>query len=77
MGEWHGHVLLLDRRQCVLLCHDLTRYVLFLAGFLAAHWRGFRPLASGAVSRRVYSPILFDSPGVRHGICAEDVGQER
>jgi hypothetical protein len=31
LGKWHGHVLLLDRRQCVPLCHDLKRYVLFLA----------------------------------------------
>lgn len=35
LGEWHGHVLLLDRRQCVLFCHDLTRYVLFLPGLRA------------------------------------------
>jgi hypothetical protein len=35
LGEWHGHLLLLDRRQCVLFCHDLTRYVLFLPGLRA------------------------------------------
>lgn len=29
LGEWHGHRLILDCRQCVLFCHDLTRYVLF------------------------------------------------
>lgn len=22
LGSWHGHVLSLDRRQCVLFCHD-------------------------------------------------------
>lgn len=32
LGDWHGHVLILDRRQCVLFCHDRTRYVLFLPG---------------------------------------------
>lgn len=36
--EWHGHLLLLDRRQCVLFCHDLTRYVLFLPGLRAAQF---------------------------------------
>jgi folate-dependent tRNA-U54 methylase TrmFO/GidA len=36
LGEWHGHLFLLDRRQCVLFCHDLTRYVLFLPGLRAA-----------------------------------------
>jgi hypothetical protein len=35
IGEWHGHLLILDRRQCVMFCHDLTRYVLFLPGLRA------------------------------------------
>lgn len=30
LGAWHGHLLILDRRLCLLFCHDLTRYVLFL-----------------------------------------------
>lgn len=38
LGEWHGHLLLLDRRQCVLFCHDLTRYVLCLHGLHAAQF---------------------------------------
>ncbi len=33
--SWHGHLLTLDRRQCVLFCHDATRYVLFLPGLRA------------------------------------------
>ena len=32
LGEEQGHLLLLDRRQCVLFCHDLTSYLLFLPG---------------------------------------------
>jgi len=35
LGEWHGHLLILDRRQCVLFCHDVTRYVLFFPGLRA------------------------------------------
>lgn len=31
-GEWHGHLLILDRRRCLLFCHDITRYVMFLPG---------------------------------------------
>jgi len=38
LGDWHGHPLLLDRRQCVLFCHDLTSYVLFLLGLRAAQF---------------------------------------
>ncbi len=26
LGEWHGHLLVLDRRQCVLFCHNLMRW---------------------------------------------------
>lgn len=32
LGGWHGHLVVMDRRQCVLFCHDATRYVLFLPG---------------------------------------------
>ncbi len=32
LGSWHGHLFVMDRRQCVLFCHDLTRYALFLPG---------------------------------------------
>lgn len=32
LGSWHGHLLTLDRRQCVMFCHDTSRYVLFLPG---------------------------------------------
>ena len=35
MSSWHGHLLTLDRRQCVLFCHDATRYVLFMPGLRA------------------------------------------
>jgi hypothetical protein len=41
LDEWHGHLLLLDRRQCVLFCHDRTRYVLFLPGLRAAQFADF------------------------------------
>ena len=35
LSSWHGHLLTLDRRQCLLFCHDATRYVLFLSGLRA------------------------------------------
>ena len=35
LSSWHGHLLTLDRRQCVLFCHDATRYVLFMPGLRA------------------------------------------
>ena len=35
---WHAHLVRLDRRQCLFFCHDLTRYVVFLAGLRAEHF---------------------------------------
>jgi len=32
LGSWHAHLYTIDRRQCVLFCHDATRYMLFAAG---------------------------------------------
>ncbi len=49
LGGWHAHLFTLDRRQCVMFCHDATRYTLFLPGLrkerfaeLGGQW--FRPL---------------------------------
>ncbi|MDD2336411.1 MAG: hypothetical protein PHD01_07515 [Geobacteraceae bacterium] len=36
LGSWHAHLLHYDRRQCVLFCHDESRYCLFLPGLLKA-----------------------------------------
>lgn len=32
LGSWHGNLYIVDRRQCVLFCHDKTRFVLFVPG---------------------------------------------
>jgi len=37
-GSWHAHLFTLDRRQCVMFCHDDTRYCLFLAGMRKPHF---------------------------------------
>lgn len=34
LGSWHAHLYTYDRRQCVLFCHDETRYCLFLPGLV-------------------------------------------
>ena len=38
LGSWHGHLFTLDRRQCVIFCHDATRYVLFMQGLRKEHF---------------------------------------
>jgi len=37
LGSWHANLYAIDRRQCLLLCHDATRYCLFLPGLRAEH----------------------------------------
>jgi hypothetical protein len=32
LGSWHANLVPLARRQCVLFCHDVSRYCLFLPG---------------------------------------------
>ena len=32
LGSWHAHLHTIDRRHCVMFCHDSTRFVLFEAG---------------------------------------------
>ena len=32
LGDWHANLYMIDRRQCVLFCHDKTRFALFSAG---------------------------------------------
>lgn len=49
LGSWHAHLFTLDRRQCVMFCHDATRYVVFLPGLHKEHFaelgsKWFRPL---------------------------------
>jgi hypothetical protein len=38
LGGWHGNLYQIDRRQCVLFCHDETRYMLFLPGLKKTHF---------------------------------------
>lgn len=56
LGSWHGHLFTMDRRQCVMFCHDATRYVLFLPGLRKEHFaelgsKWFRPLYLATLAR--------------------------
>ncbi|OBS08174.1 DUF6933 domain-containing protein [Acidihalobacter prosperus] len=57
LGGWHGHLFTLDRRQCVMFCHDASRYVLFMAGLRKQH---FAELGSRWF-RRLYANTLVMS----------------
>jgi len=32
LGSWHANLYTIHRRNCIMLCHDNTRFVLFMAG---------------------------------------------
>lgn len=38
MGSWHANLVQIDRRQCVIFCHDATRYMLFVPGLKKNHF---------------------------------------
>ena len=73
LGSWHANLYAIDRRQCLLLCHDATRFCLFVPGLRAEHlkelerWHRELFLASlatagveGAVLKKV--ELVFGAP---------------
>jgi len=38
LGSWHANLYTIDRRNCILFCHDQTRFVLFMAGVKKEHF---------------------------------------
>ncbi|WP_420870698.1 DUF6933 domain-containing protein [Mariprofundus erugo] len=32
LGSWHANLYTIDRRNCVMFCHDQTRFVLLMVG---------------------------------------------
>lgn len=43
LGSWHAHHYTIDRRNCVLFCHDETRFTLFLAGLKKREFQDLNP----------------------------------
>lgn len=53
LGNWHADRLTLDRRQCVLFCHDETRAALFIAGLRKPQFA-----ALGEIFRQLFAETL-------------------
>lgn len=58
LGGWHANLYQIDRRQCVLFCHDETRYMLFLPGLKKPHFENL-----GRLHRELFLLSL-----VAHGV---------
>lgn len=39
VGSWHANLYEFDGKECILLCHDKTRFVLFMAGLESDHFK--------------------------------------
>lgn len=53
LGAWHANLIRLDRVQCVLFCHDETRFCLFMAGLKASEFKEL-----GRCHRELFTAVL-------------------
>ncbi|GFO56966.1 hypothetical protein GMSM_39730 [Geomonas sp. Red276] len=54
LGSWHAHLHVIDRRQCVMFCHDSTRFVLFEAGLKKEEFHNL-----GLLHKKLYLAVLM------------------
>ena len=55
LGGWHADRLTLDRRQCVLFCHDASRAALFSAGLRKPQFENL----GNDIFRNLFADTLF------------------
>lgn len=64
IGSWHANLYLIDRRQCLMFCHDKTRFVLFMSGLkkndFAALDFWFKDLYANTLLKMGYEPELIE-----------------
>lgn len=64
IGSWHANLYQIDRRQCVMLCHDKTRFVLFMAGLKKDDFANldfwFKDLYANTMLKMAYAPELIE-----------------
>lgn len=64
LGGWHANLYIIDHRQCVMFCHDLTRFVLFVAGIKKQDFENldfwFNDLFANTMMKLHYEPELIE-----------------
>lgn len=53
LGSWHAHLHFIDRRQCVMFCHDTTRFILFESGLKKEQFHNL-----GQLHKQLYLAVL-------------------
>lgn len=64
LGSWHANLYVVDRRNCVMFCHDQTRFVLFMAGLKKADFSNldfwFQDLFANTMLKLDYDTRLIE-----------------
>ena len=47
LGSWHANLYLINRRNCLMFCHDRTRFTVFLVGLKKDDLANLDSLVSG------------------------------
>ncbi len=81
LGSWHGHLFTLDRRQCVVLCHDASRYALFIPALRKVDFADlgklFRPLFFASLAAFGAAPVQIRKAELALGPLRFDTATDR
>ncbi len=81
LQSWHAHLYRVDRRQCLLFCHDDTRFALFLPGVRKPHFADlatwFRSLFGATLSAFGCSEARVGRALLTLGPCRFDTATDR
>ncbi len=81
LGSWHASLVRFERRQCVLFCHDATRYCLFLPGLrapqLAELGRWHRELFLASLVKEGVADLIVARAGIALGAARYDSKTDR
>ena len=64
LGSWHANLYVIDRRNCIMFCHDQTRFILFMAGLKKADFANldfwFQDLFANTMLKLGYDTALIE-----------------
>lgn len=64
LGSWHANLYVIDRHNCVMFCHDKTRFVLFLTGLKKQDFSNldfwFNDIYANTMLKLGYAPQLIE-----------------
>ena len=65
IGSWHANITTIQRRQCVVFCHDKTRFALMMVGVTVKHLKAldywFQDLLVNTLLKAGIPPELIEA----------------